>query len=98
MKAELLVRRRVVIHADSFADIVIWAVPRPVKGSKHGYKYRLAYVVDDVCVLRYDNEAGKGDHRHLEGIERPYVFMDTDTLLIDFKRDVMRWNSENSSS
>lgn len=98
MKAELLVRRRVVIRADSFADIVIWRVPRPVEGSKHGYKYRLAYVVDGVCVLRYDNEAGKGDHRHSDGTEWPYVFVDTDALLADFNRDVTRWNDENRHS
>ena len=64
VKAELPVRRRVVIRADSSADNVIWRLPRPVKGSKHGHKYRLAHVVDGVGVLRYDYGAGRGDHRH----------------------------------
>jgi hypothetical protein len=32
------------------AEIVIWKVPRPLKGSVHRFKYRLALVVDDVCV------------------------------------------------
>lgn len=30
-------------------------------------KYSLARVADGACVLRYDNEAGKGDHRHDPG-------------------------------
>jgi hypothetical protein len=42
-------------------------------------------------VLRYDNEAGKGDHRHAGNAERPYPFTDPDTLLEDFWRDVARW-------
>jgi hypothetical protein len=31
-------------------------------------------VVDGVCVLRYDNEAGKGDHKHIGTVETAYVF------------------------
>jgi len=34
----------------------------------------LAFVVDDECVLRYDNEAGKGDPKHIDAEEAPYVF------------------------
>jgi len=46
----------------------------PLAGSSaHGYKYRLAFVVDDECVLRYDNEAGKGDHKHIDAKEAPYA-------------------------
>jgi Family of unknown function (DUF6516) len=47
--------------------------------------------VDGICVLRYDNEAGKGDHRHVSEKEEPYRFSDTDTLLADFWRDVEKW-------
>jgi hypothetical protein len=52
------------------------------------FKYRLALVVDSVCALRYDNEVGKGDHRHVKDREQSYRFTDTDTLLADFWRDV----------
>jgi hypothetical protein len=41
-----------------------------VRGSRHQYKYRLVLVVNDDCVLRYDNEAGKGDHKHV-GADAP---------------------------
>jgi Family of unknown function (DUF6516) len=62
-------------------------------GSNHPFKYRLALVVDGICVLRYDNEAGKGDHRHVDHEEQAYSFADTDTLLADFWRDVEEWRS-----
>lgn len=52
-------------------ELVIWRVPDPVRGSAHGLEYRLALVVDGVCVLRYDNEAGKGDHKHVGEREMP---------------------------
>jgi hypothetical protein len=45
---------------------------------------RLAYVANGRCVLRFDNEAGKGDHMHVEEIEVPYVFSDLQALQADF--------------
>jgi hypothetical protein len=71
-----------------FAELVVWQVPEPVPGSAHSYKYRLAYVVNDICRVRYDNERGKGDHRHLDGVEKAYVFRSLERLLADFWRDV----------
>ena len=55
------------------------------------FKYRLALVADSVCVLRYDNEAGKGDHRHIGRVEELYKFVDPETLLVDFWNDVEAW-------
>ena len=66
----------------------MWQVPAPVPGSAHRYRYRLALVVDGVCVLRYDNEAGKGDHRHSGSAERSYQFTTPSRLLEDFWTDV----------
>lgn len=88
MKAELLIDERHVLDARAFVEIVVWHLPRPARASKHRFKYRLALVVDGVCVVRYDNEAGKGDHRHVAEREEPYEFSDPDTLLADFWRDV----------
>ena len=65
MKAVQLVRERISYADDAFAEIVVWHVPSPLLGSKHLYKYRFAFVVAGECVLRCDNEAGKGDHQHL---------------------------------
>ena len=84
-------RERVVLSERSFAEVRIWRVPKPVPGSEHSFKYALAYVVDRVCVLRYDNEAGKGDHRHLGEDESPYECTTPEQLLADFWSDVDRW-------
>ena len=90
MAAELLIDERHVLDARAFVEIVVWRLPRPVSGSRHFFKYRLAVVVDEVCVLRYDNKLGKGDHRHIGSKEVRYSFVDPDTLLADFWRDVER--------
>lgn len=89
MRAELLIDERHVLSDNTFVEIVVWRVPRPVRGSRHRLKYRLALVRDGLCLLRYDNEAGKGDHRHLGDAERRYTFTDADSLLADFWRDVV---------
>jgi hypothetical protein len=44
MKAKLLVKRRIVLSTDQFAEVVIWQVPKAITGSTHGFKYRLAFV------------------------------------------------------
>jgi hypothetical protein len=98
MKARLLFRRRVVLSLTEFTELVLWRVPQSVKGSAHDYKYRFAFVADRQCVVRYDNEAGKGDHRHFGEAESPYVFSGVDKLLADFERDVRRWRDENGDA
>jgi hypothetical protein len=93
MRAELLIDERHILDERTFVEIVIWRLPRSVRGSRHGFKYRLALVISDDCVLRYDNEAGKGDHRHVQDKEEPYSFTDPERLLDDFWRDVAEWRS-----
>lgn len=91
MRAVLLLKERRVLGEGRFADIVIWRVPKPVPGSVHGFKYRLALIVDDVCVLRFDNEAGKGDHKHMGERQVPYDFTTLDRLVTDFWQAVDDW-------
>ena len=98
MKATLIARTRIVYGESAFAELVLWRVPAPVPGSTHEYKYRLAYVVDGVCVIRYDNEVGKGDHRHFGRAESKYSFSTIEALVAAFERDIARWNRENSDS
>ena len=98
MKAIELVRTRIAYSSTAFAELVPWRVPNSVQGSSHRFKYRLAYVVDEVCVLRYDNEVGKGDHRHYGDVESRYKFTTPDKLVGDFQKDILRWNRENSDS
>lgn len=91
MNAKLLLNERRVIAENIFAELIVWQVPSPVPGSTHSFKYRLALIVDGVCQLRYDNETGKGDHKHLGNEEVNYVFTSPKVLLDDFWHDVNTW-------
>ena len=66
----------------------MWQVPQPVPPSEHPYKYRLVFIVEGQRIVGYDNERGKGDHKHLHGAELPYVFKGPDQLMLDFLIDV----------
>lgn len=98
MKAVELLRRRIPYTETAFAELVLWRLATPLPGSSHSFKYRLAYVIDGVCVLRYDNEAGKGDHRHWRGRESRYVFESVEGLLDAFQRDIERIQHEDRDS
>lgn len=94
MKAELLLHERHQLTANSFAELRVWRVPKPVRGSGHDFKYALALIVDGMCVLRYDNEAGKGDHKHFGQAEFDYAFTTPAQLLADFWNDVDQWRPQ----
>lgn len=94
MKAKLLLRERQGLTETAFIEVVIWRVPKPVTGSTHDYKYSLALVADAVCAVRYDNEAGKGDHRHVAGREVAYRFTSLAALQADFWNDVETWRMQ----
>ncbi|MGU9756090.1 toxin-antitoxin system TumE family protein [Serratia marcescens] len=47
-----------------------------------------------ICRLRYDNEAGKGDHKHIDGKEEPLNFTTIEALLDSFWREVMQLTEE----
>lgn len=88
MPATLVMNRRIWLDANSLLSLVVWDVTPSVRGSNHKYKYRLAYVVEGKCVLRYNNEAGKGDHKHQGAAEIPIEFIDINRLVDDFVVEV----------
>lgn len=98
MKANLLVRNRIVYSEVAFAELILWQLPISVEGSTHQFKYRLAYIVDSICVVRYDNERKKGDHRQFGEKEFAYTFVSPEQLVADFVNDIERWNNENSNT
>ena len=88
-KAQLIVRHKEVTDDGYVIEVVIWRLAVPLRGCLHLYKYRLYFGTQDgVCVVRYDNERGKGDHRHAGEREEQYSFSTVKTLLADFRRDV----------
>ena len=98
MPAKSLLKERRAITENSFLDLVIWEIPAPLPGSEHNYKYRLAFVVYGTCVLRYDNESGKGDHKHIMETEVSFTFNSLKQLVDDFLNDVEQWRQENEHS
>lgn len=88
MRAQLLYRSKSVLSDGAIVEAVIWKVPQPLLGSQHNYKYSLFYGYPGRRVVGYDNERGKGDHRHVKGREEPYQFSTIEKLIDDFLRDV----------
>lgn len=71
-------------------DMVIWQLPTPTPDRPHGLKYRLWAGRDGKTLVRYDNESGKGDHKHLgeAGVEKVYCFVSLSKLVADFFADI----------
>ena len=86
-QARLLLRTRTSVHG-GVVEMTVWSVPLPVPPSGHAFKYRLVFVRGGQRLVGYDNERGKGDHKHIGGREYKYRFADIDTLVGDFLRDV----------
>jgi hypothetical protein len=91
MRVQPIAQAKEVRDDGSIIQISVWALPEPVPPCTHLYKYRLYYGRDGVCFVRYDNERGKGDHKHLGSTEYPYPFTTLDVLLNDFETDVTNW-------
>jgi hypothetical protein len=90
MEAVLLEKSRTSVSDTAFFETVLWHVPTAVPGSSHHFKYRLALIVNGECVMRYDNERGKGDHRHLGDVEEPIEFTTLEALFDAFQADMER--------
>ena len=90
MKAELLFHQRIDYDDGAIVEMILWRVPLPVPPSTHGLKYSLFYGRSGVREVGYDNERGKGDYRHFQGIETAYAFSTVERLVADFWSDVRR--------
>ena len=88
MKAELVIRERIVFGDGAILEIKVWRVPSEVPPSRHFLKYSLFYGRPGERLVGYDNERGKGDHRHYGDREEGYQFVSIEQLLSDFRQDV----------
>ncbi|MBI5657678.1 MAG: hypothetical protein HZC44_13015 [Geobacter sp.] len=94
MAAKLLHRSRFVYDDGSLREMVLWQVPA-TSHHPYGLKDRLDYGNSQgSCLVRYDNERGKGDHRHGIGGEKFYLFTDVEALVADFLADIRRIRGE----
>lgn len=89
MKAIQLFRRKFQ-RGTVIVEMVIWHLPRATADRPHGIKYRFYCGRGDECLVRYDNEAGKGDHRHYGEREESYTFAGVEQLIEDFRNDCAR--------
>jgi hypothetical protein len=81
----------------TISELTLWLVPNAVRGSTHSFKYSLFYGRPGKRLVGYDNEPGKGDHRHYEGREEPYAFTTPEQLIRDFLADVRRARRQRGS-
>jgi len=94
MKAVRIFYDRMEYPGGSILEMTIWQVQRPVHGSAHQLKYSLFYGRPGKRLVGYDNERGKGDHRHYEGRQEIYTFTSPEALIEDFLTDVKRLRGE----
>lgn len=88
MKGELLFREKQA-RDGYIREMVIRRLHSPVPGCRHPFKYRFFFGTDaGTCLVRYDNERGKGDHKHLGDIEVPYPFRTLESAFADFLADI----------
>jgi hypothetical protein len=94
MRAVLTQNDAIFLGDGEVAQLVLWEAPEPVPGSTHKYKYRFAYVVDDACVLRFDNERDNGDRFRVGAKEYPYSLVSIEQLNQDFWTEVWKWQQK----
>jgi len=89
-KATLLLEQKRILRDGGIIQMRIWQLPEPSEERPHGLKYSLFYGKDGVRIVGYDNELGKGDHKHIRDNEYPYTFTTPQQLLEDFCVDVRK--------
>jgi len=87
-RAQRLLRQRIDYDDGAIVEMTLWRVSVPLRPSRHDLKYSLFYGRPGVREVGYDNERGKGDHRHFRGAEAAYEFTTVDRLMDDFWADV----------
>ena len=92
-KASLIIHDKEYDIYGNIVEIRLWSVPvgqeRPL-----GFKYSLVYIVEGQRVVGYDNERGKGDHKHIDSVEYDYQFISLQQLKVDFHADVTEWKGK----
>ena len=90
MKARRIFYDKAMLPDGSIVEMVIWQLPAPTDDRPHSLKYRLFYGRDGKRIVGYDNERGKGDHKHLLDVEKRYKFTSVEKLVADFLADIER--------
>ena len=90
MKAVRLFHDKATLPDGSIVELSIWRIPSADSERPHGLKYSLYFGRGGTRIVGYDNERGKGDHKHVDGRESRYRFVSVEKLISDFLSDVER--------
>jgi hypothetical protein len=94
MKAKRIFYDKAVMPDGAIVEMTIWQLPNPSSERPHRLKYSLFYGRDGLRIVGYDNESGKGDHKHIGETETLYKFVSVEKLVADFLTDVERSTNE----
>lgn len=96
-KASLILHEKAELAGGFIVEVKVWQLPENSGERPHGLKYSLFFGRSGERIVAYDNEAGKGDHRHMRERQEPYAFQSLERLISDFRRDVTeeltKWKS-----
>ena len=88
MKATKLFHDKATLPDGSIVEMTIWQLVTANRERPHGLKYSLYYGRADKLLVGYDNERGKGDHKHIGEREMRCRFVSVEQLVADFLADV----------
>ena len=94
MKAVRIFYDKTVLPDGAIVQMTIWQLPRSTQERPHGLKYSLFYGGPDGRIVGYDNESGKGDHKHIRDVETRYKLIDVETMVADILADLERIRNE----
>jgi hypothetical protein len=87
-KAELIYHDKAFLDDGLIVEMKIWRLPAKTTERPHALKYSLFMGRSGERMVGYDNESGKGDHRHYRDREEAYNFTTVEALVADFLADV----------
>ena len=96
MKAVKIFYDKAILPDGATVQMTIWQLPRSTQERPHGLKYSLFYGGQDDRIVGYDNESGKGDHKHIRDVQTRYKFVNVEAMVTDFLADVERIRNEHN--
>ncbi len=90
MKATRIFYDKAVLPDGAIVEMTIWQLPSASPERAHALKYSLFYGREGKRLVGYDNERGKGDHKHVYDVESKYRFESVEKLVADFLADIER--------
>ena len=88
MKAAKLFHDKATLPDGSMVEMTIWRLAEANPERSHELKYSLYYGRAGERLVGFDNERGKGDHKHIGEREMRYRVVSVEQLIADFLADI----------